>query len=145
MRMCRGRSSGSCFIDPASLYPSSFLPALSFLLNPFSFPMLTPGFLVPFHSKQAPHFFTDVLVIGSGLAGLRAARPSIQARRSWWSPRTNCRNPTAHVPRADIAAFLDPADHCEDHVADTLEAGGSLCDVEVVRRVTGECRIASRS
>ena len=37
--------------------------------------MLTaiPRYLVPFHPKQVPHFFTDVLIIGGGLAGLRAA------------------------------------------------------------------------
>jgi L-aspartate oxidase len=29
--------------------------------------------LATFQPKQVPHFFTDVLVIGSGLAGLRAA------------------------------------------------------------------------
>ena len=32
-----------------------------------------PRYLVPFHPKHVPHFFTDVLVVGSGLAGLRAA------------------------------------------------------------------------
>src|SRR5262245_3840061 len=35
--------------------------------------MLTPRYLVPFHPRELPHFFTDVLVIGGGLAGLRAA------------------------------------------------------------------------
>ena len=30
-------------------------------------------YLVPFSPKQIPHFFTDVLIIGAGLAGLRAA------------------------------------------------------------------------
>jgi L-aspartate oxidase len=33
----------------------------------------TPRYLASFHPKQAPHFFTDILVVGSGLAGLRAA------------------------------------------------------------------------
>ncbi len=32
-----------------------------------------PRYLVPFHPKRVPHHFTDVLVIGGGLAGLRAA------------------------------------------------------------------------
>ena len=38
-------------------------------------PMLEriPRYLVPFHPKRVPHRFTDVLVIGGGLAGLRAA------------------------------------------------------------------------
>ena len=33
----------------------------------------TPRYLVPFQPRELPHFFTDVLVIGAGLAGLRAA------------------------------------------------------------------------
>ena len=36
-------------------------------------PVATPRYLVPFHPKRVPHFFTDVLIIGGGLAGLRAA------------------------------------------------------------------------
>ena len=34
---------------------------------------LTPRYLAPFHPKHVPHFFTDVLIIGAGLAGVRAA------------------------------------------------------------------------
>ena len=32
-----------------------------------------PRYLVPFHPKRVPHHFADVLIIGGGLAGLRAA------------------------------------------------------------------------
>ena len=32
-----------------------------------------PRYLAPFHAKLHPHFFTDVLVVGGGLAGLIAA------------------------------------------------------------------------
>ena len=35
--------------------------------------MITPRYLLPFDSTRAVHRFTDVLVIGGGLAGLRAA------------------------------------------------------------------------
>ncbi len=31
--------------------------------------MLVPRYLVPFHPKRIPHHFTDVLIIGGGLAG----------------------------------------------------------------------------
>ncbi|MBC7856620.1 MAG: FAD-binding protein, partial [Pirellulaceae bacterium] len=34
---------------------------------------LTPRYLVPFHPRYLPHYFADVLIIGGGLAGLRAA------------------------------------------------------------------------
>ena len=32
-----------------------------------------PRYLATFQPKQVPHFFTGIVVIGSGLAGLRAA------------------------------------------------------------------------
>ena len=35
--------------------------------------MLTPRYLVPFRPRDVPHFVNDLLVIGGGLAGLRAA------------------------------------------------------------------------
>ena len=91
--------------------------------------MLTPRYLVPFHPKRVPHFFTDVLIIGGGLAGLRAAlaRRS-RACRCWWSPRTACRVSNSAYAQGGIAGVLDPEDRFEDHVADTLAAGGSLCD-----------------
>ena len=41
--------------------------------SPHSMSTPVPRYLVPFHPKRVPHFFTDVLVIGGGLAGLRAA------------------------------------------------------------------------
>ena len=32
-----------------------------------------PRYLIPFRPKRVPHYFTDVLIIGGGLAGIRAA------------------------------------------------------------------------
>ena len=44
---------------------------------------------------------------------------------------------SAHA-QGGIAAVLGPDDRFEDHAADTLIAGGALCDPEVVRRVIEE-------
>ena len=35
--------------------------------------MITPRYLVPFDSRRSLHRFADILIIGGGLAGLRAA------------------------------------------------------------------------
>ena len=35
--------------------------------------LTTPRYLVPFQSKRLSHRFVDVLIVGGGLAGLRAA------------------------------------------------------------------------
>ena len=49
------------------------------------------------------------------------------------------------MPKAGIASVLDPEDRFEDHIADTLTAGGSLCDREVVEMVVREAPNGSMS
>ncbi len=97
-----------------------------------------PRYLAPFHPKQVPHFFTDVLIVGSGLAGLRAAlavdpKLSVLVCTKDAVDQSN----SAHA-QGGIAAVLDAEDRFEDHVADTLEAGGPLCDRRVVEHVVRE-------
>ncbi len=102
--------------------------------------MLTamPRYLVPFHPKRVPHFFTDVLVIGGGLAGLRAALavdPGLSVLLITKDGRWESNSGHA---QGGIAGAVGPDDCCAEHVADTLTAGGSLCDPHVVARVVGE-------
>ncbi len=97
-----------------------------------------PRYLVPFHPKHVPHFFTDVLIVGSGLAGLRAAL-AVDAKLSVVvATKQAAELSNSYQAQGGIAGVLDPNDRFEDHVADTLEAGGALCDVEVVERVVRE-------
>lgn len=97
-----------------------------------------PRYLAQFHPKQVPHFFTDVLVIGAGLAGLRAAL-AVDPRLSVLvvSKSTIDQSNSAHA-QGGIAVAWDPSDRFESHVADTLEVGGPLCDRQVVEHVIGE-------
>jgi L-aspartate oxidase len=98
----------------------------------------TPRYLVPFHPKRVPHVFTDLLIIGGGLAGVRAALstdPRLSAVLIAKDPLGESNS--AHA-QGGIAAVLDPDDTFEAHVADTLVAGGSLCDRAVVERVIRE-------
>jgi L-aspartate oxidase len=97
-----------------------------------------PRYLVPFHPKHAPHFFADVLVIGSGLGGLRAALAVDPKLSVVVVTKQNADQSSSNLAQGGIAGVLDPNDRFEDHVADTLDAGGSLCDQAVVERVIRE-------
>jgi L-aspartate oxidase len=95
-------------------------------------------YLVPFHPKRVPHFFTDVLIIGGGLAGGRAALATDPALSVLMITKDGLTESNSSHAQGGIASVLDPEDCFEDHVADTLTAGGSLCDREVVERVVRE-------
>ena len=103
-------------------------------------PMSTPipRYLVPFHPKHVPHFFTDVLIIGSGLAGLRAALAVDPRAVGRGDHQAGLQRIEQQLCARRHRRRMDPEDRFEDHVADTLEAGGSLCDRGVVERVVGE-------
>jgi len=98
----------------------------------------TPRYLVPFHRKRVPHFFTDVLVIGGGLAGLRAAIQIDPTLSVLVTTKEEVRESSSAYAQGGIAGVLDPGDRFEDHIDDTLTAGGSLCDRAVVEQVVRE-------
>jgi len=98
----------------------------------------TPRYLVPFHPKHVPHFFTDVLVIGGGLAGLRAANAVDNRIAVLVVTKDDLKQSNSNYAQGGIAGVLDPEDRFEDHVRDTLEAGGALCDKSVVEMVVRE-------
>jgi L-aspartate oxidase len=98
----------------------------------------TPRYLASFHPKQVPHFFTDILVIGSGLAGLRAALGVDQKLSVLVVTKGELQLSNSAYAQGGIAAVLGTDDRFEDHAADTLIAGGALCNPEAVRRVVEE-------
>ena len=102
-------------------------------------------YLIPFHAKRQPHFFTDVLIIGGGLAGIRAALavdPSLRVLVVCKDGLTNSNSGKAQGGIATVWNLDD--DNYDLHVQDTLIAGGALCDEEIVRyiveRGTGEVK-----
>ncbi len=97
-----------------------------------------PRYLVPFHPKRVPHFFTDVLIIGSGLAGMRAALEVNSSLSVLIITKDGWMESASAVAQGGIAAVIDPQDSFQAHIADTLTAGGSLCDPVVVEHVVRE-------
>ncbi len=101
----------------------------------------TPRYLVPFHPKRAPHRFADVLIIGGGLAGLRAALAVPPELSVLVITKGGLRQSNSNYAQGGIAGVIDPEDRFEDHIADTLTAGGNLCDPAVVEFVVREAPV----
>ncbi len=99
---------------------------------------VVPRYLVPFHPKHVPHFFADILVIGGGLAGLRAAIAADNRLSVLVVTKDTVDQSSSSYAQGGIAGVLDPEDHFEDHVRDTLTCGGDLCDRNVVEMVVRE-------
>lgn len=95
-------------------------------------------FLVSFHPKRIPHFYTDVLIIGGGLAGLRAANAVGPNADVLVVTKDKLQQSNSTYAQGGIAGVLDPEDRFEDHVNDTLIAGGELCDPAIVQMVVRE-------
>jgi L-aspartate oxidase len=98
----------------------------------------TPRYLVPFHPKRVPHHFTDLLIVGGGLAGLRAALAVDPTQSVLVITKDSLLQSSSSYAQGGIAGVLDPEDRFENHVADTLRAGGDLCDADVVEMVVRE-------
>src|SRR5271154_4153209 len=96
-------------------------------------------YLIPFKAARLPQQITDVLVIGGGVAGLRAAiaaaevgsevlvltKDTIDESNTWYA-------------QGGIAAVLQPADSLASHVQDTELGGAGLCDHAAVDVVIKE-------
>jgi len=98
----------------------------------------SPRYLVPFDPKRVPHYFADVLVIGGGLAGLRAAMAVDKQLSVLVITKDDIKQSNSNYAQGGIAGVFDPEDRFEDHISDTLSAGGALCDPRVVEMVVRE-------
>ena len=87
---------------------------------------------------------TDVVVLGSGAAGLSAALAMRPVRDVLLITKDTLDAGSTNWAQGGLAAVLDPNDSIENHVQDTLEAGGGLCDEQAVRTLAAEAPTAIR-
>ena len=87
---------------------------------------------------------TDVVVLGSGAAGLSAALAMRPVRDVLLITKDTLDAGSTNWAQGGLAAVLDPNDSIENHVQDTLEAGGGLCDEQAVRTLATEAPTAIR-
>ncbi|GAA2115502.1 L-aspartate oxidase [Actinomadura alba] len=80
----------------------------------------------------------DVVVIGSGIAGLVAALRARSYGRVLLVTKALLDEGSTRWAQGGIAAALAPDDSPQDHLRDTLTAGVGLCDPEAVRTLVTE-------
>ena len=81
---------------------------------------------------------TDVLIIGSGIAGLFAALKISEYADVILVTKKNKAESNTNYAQGGIATVIDPNDSFEKHVEDTLIAGAGLCDRKVVESMVKE-------
>lgn len=81
---------------------------------------------------------TDFLVVGAGVAGLRAAIDLAQAGRVLVVVKDTLRESSSEYAQGGIAVALSDDDDVRLHEADTLRAGDGLCNAAAVRTLVEE-------
>ncbi|GLU47359.1 L-aspartate oxidase [Nocardiopsis ansamitocini] len=90
---------------------------------------------------------TDVVVVGSGIAGLSTALGYVEqdpGGRVVLVTKDLLTSGSTRWAQGGIAAALDPADDPLAHMVDTVEAGAGMCDTDAVRILTEEGPAALR-
>ncbi|MBB4817376.1 L-aspartate oxidase [Pseudomonas alcaligenes] len=82
---------------------------------------------------MSQHFQHDVLVIGSGAAGLTLALTLPAHLRIAVLSKGDLSNGSTYWAQGGVAAVLDDTDTVDSHVEDTLVAGAGLCREDAVR------------
>lgn len=88
------------------------------------------------------HYHYDVLVIGSGAAGLTLALSIANKARVAVLSKNAINQGSTWFAQGGIAAVLDDQDSIDAHVADTLIAGAGLCHEDAVRFTVENSRAA---
>lgn len=81
---------------------------------------------------------TDFIVVGAGVAGLRAAIELARSGRVLVIAKDTLRESSSEYAQGGIAAALSDDDEVELHEQDTIVAGDGLCNISAVRTLVEE-------
>ncbi len=84
----------------------------------------------------------DVLIIGSGLAGLTIALRTAAHKKVCLVSKRSINDSASDWAQGGIAAVLNDEDSIENHIQDTLTAGAGLCDAAVTKMVAERAKNA---
>ncbi len=101
-------------------------------------PLAGPRYLLGFDTDALPRRECDVLVVGSGIAGLVAALQASRFARVLLVTKGQVSETNTWYAQGGIAGAVGEMDSVELHLSDTLVVGQGLCEPEVVRAVVGE-------
>lgn len=99
---------------------------------------LSRRYLLGFDTEKCTQRFSDVLVIGSGIAGLVAALEASSIRTVSLITKSRLAETNTWYAQGGIAGAVGKADSVALHLGDTLIAGQGLCDEDAVSAVVGE-------
>ena len=94
--------------------------------------------LIPFRSALLPQIFTDVVIVGTGVAGLRAAIEASHQNDVIVLAKESIDLSNTSWAQGGIAAVMNAKDSVNAHIQDTLEAGAGLCETSAVRALVEE-------
>ena len=97
--------------------------------------MKSPEYLVSFDTNKLPSFITDVLVIGSGMAGLRAAIESAKTHNVILASKNSLSESNTYYAQGGIASQIDKPKLIPSHIADTIEHSYGLSDPDIVKEI----------
>ncbi len=99
---------------------------------------MIPRYLVNFDSQKLQKNFSDLLVIGSGIAGLTAALQFCKDYRVTPVTKSKLKESSTWYAQGGIATAVSQQDSPELHFNDTLKAGAGLCNPEAVKVLVTE-------
>ncbi len=103
-----------------------------------SSPYDTRRYLTNFDSARVGNILTDVLVIGSGVAGMRAAIEAADHCMVTLVTKSDFDHSATNIAQGGIAAAISETDSTASHLEDTLRVGCGLCRHEAVELLVNE-------
>ncbi|MBO5006871.1 MAG: FAD-dependent oxidoreductase, partial [Clostridia bacterium] len=88
--------------------------------------------------NNLPKIKTDVLIVGSGIAGLYAAFNLDTSMKVMVVTKASIEKSNSWLAQGGIASVIAPDDVFESHIEDTLKAGAGLCDLDAVTTLVEE-------
>ena len=95
-------------------------------------------YLVPFKANRLPLVLTDALVIGGGVAGLRAALAAAESGEVLLVSKTELKESNTYYAQGGIATVWKPEDSFESHIEDTMTVACGLGNRAAVEAVVRE-------